>query len=88
MNVFHPWSHGQQLSQGLCLTIPQSTWLCLLYVEQNIPICQIYETMRISISLGLFKVRDHGLEGINLSTPYTMLQEVGKGVRMLLDFLA
>jgi hypothetical protein len=44
--------------------------------------------MRISISLGLFKVRDHGLEGINLSTPYTMLQEVGKGVRMLLDFLA
>jgi hypothetical protein len=39
-------------------------------------------------SLILFQVRDHGLDGVDSSMPYTTLWEVGKGVGVLLDFLA
>jgi len=72
-NVFLPWSCRQELSQGLCLTLPQSAGLCFSHVEQNISICQVYGAVKIPSSLGLFKVRDHGLKGVDSHTPYTML---------------
>ena len=85
-----PWNHRQKIAQGICLAVPQSTQGFLSCTEQDITVAKIFRATREAASSRtiVFNVREQGLECVNVSTPNTMLQKIGKWAGVLLNLLA